>query len=189
MSSPILRLVRGAGGLLTAASLALALVGVAAPAPAAAAGTPFCGITWGSLPKAAVEPSPAPLLDLRTGQHDCYDRVVLDFAGPASAHRVQYTDAVFSQCRGAPLDVAGGAKLEIVLRGPAGDSFPHATGEHLADVSGYRTLLDAVYGGSFEGYATLGVGVRARLPFRVFTVAGPGGNGRIVLDVAHRWSA
>jgi hypothetical protein len=45
-----------------------------------------------------------------------------------------------------------------------------------------------VFGGSFEGYATIGVGVRARLPFRVTTSAGSGHRSRIVLEVAHGWS-
>ena len=60
-------------------------------------------------------------------------------------------------------------------------------GAHLASVSGYRTLRDVVYGGSFEGYTAFGVGVRARPPFRVFTLAGPGNHSRIVIDVAHHW--
>ena len=42
--------------------------------------------------------------------------------------------------------------------------------------------------GSFEGQTTIGVGVRARLPFRVFSIPGPGGQSRIVLDVAHHWN-
>jgi hypothetical protein len=54
-------------------------------------------------------------------------------------------------------------------------------------VLGYRTLRDVVFGGSFEGYTTFAVGVRARLPFRVFVLAGPGTHSRIVLDVAHQW--
>jgi hypothetical protein len=29
--------------------------------------------------------------------------------------------------------------------------------------------------------------VRARLPFRVFSLAGPGAGSRLVIDVAHRW--
>jgi hypothetical protein len=33
----------------------------------------------------------------------------------------------------------------------------------------------------------LGLGVRARLPFRVFTLAGPGSGTRLVIDVAHQW--
>ncbi|MDQ1596268.1 MAG: hypothetical protein QOH40_2824, partial [Arthrobacter pascens] len=40
---------------------------------------------------------------------------------------------------------------------------------------------------SFEGYTTLGLGVRARLPFKVFTLAGPGSGSRLVIDVAHHW--
>ncbi|GAB3840941.1 hypothetical protein GCM10029963_10770 [Micromonospora andamanensis] len=64
---------------------------------------------------------------------------------------------------------------------------PYRTGEHVANVLRYQTLRDVVFGGSFEGYSTFAVGVRARLPFRVFVLAGPGDHSRIVLDVAHQW--
>jgi hypothetical protein len=38
------------------------------------------------------------------------------------------------------------------------------------------------------GTTGIGVGVRARLPFRVFTVAsGRAGGWRLVIDVAHHW--
>ncbi|MCA1703043.1 MAG: hypothetical protein LC808_07125, partial [Actinobacteria bacterium] len=60
-------------------------------------------------------------------------------------------------------------------------------GDHVANVAGYSTLRDVVYAGCFEGRTSVGVGVRARLPFRVFMLAGPGSGGRIVLDIAHRW--
>jgi hypothetical protein len=58
----------------------------------------------------------------------------------------------------------------------------------VANTAGYRTLRDVVFGGSFEGHTTFAVGVRARLPFRVFVLTGPGSHSRIVLDIAHRWS-
>jgi hypothetical protein len=32
-----------------------------------------------------------------------------------------------------------------------------------------------------------GLGVRARLPFRAFVLAGPADGSRLVVDVAHRW--
>ena len=64
-----------------------------------------------------------------------------------------------------------------------------AVGQPVAAVAGFPTLRSVVYAGSFEGMTTFGVGTRARLPFRVFALAGPGGHGRIVLDVAHRWTA
>jgi hypothetical protein len=44
--------------------------------------------------------------------------------------------------------------------------------------------------GSFEGYTILGLGTRARLPFRVMVLAAAPGTGqgaRLVVDVAHRW--
>jgi len=89
----------------------------------------------------------------------------------------------------------GGAKLSVVLLDPAYDiltgatTYPQGVGDHVANVRGYRTLRDVVYGGTFEGYTTVGIGVRARLPYRVFVLAGPGAGSRIVIDVAHRWSA
>jgi excinuclease UvrABC ATPase subunit len=41
--------------------------------------------------------------------------------------------------------------------------------------------------GRAEGQSTIGFGVRARLPFRVFVLQGPGAGSRFVIDVAHRW--
>jgi hypothetical protein len=42
-------------------------------------------------------------------------------------------------------------------------------------------------GGQLRGQTTLGVGVRARLPFRVTVLPGPGRHSRVVVDVAHTW--
>jgi len=175
--------------LLAAAAVLGSIVAVAAAGTAA----PFCGITWGSLAKTGGTSSTAALLDTRTGQHDCYDRLVFDFNGPADGYTVTYADQVTSQARGVPLNVVGGARLDVVLLANASDAqtgaptYPHAVGDHVANLTGYRTLRDVVYGGSFEGSTTFGAGVRARLPFRVFAMAGPGGHSRIVVDVAHHW--
>jgi hypothetical protein len=57
----------------------------------------------------------------------------------------------------------------------------------MVNVLRYDTLRDVVFGGSFEGYTTFAVGVRARLPFQVTVLPGPGTHSRIVLDVAHSW--
>ena len=181
---------------LTAAVFVVAAMLGSAAAVTAAAAQPYCGITWGSLPKVDQTFSSAGLVDVRTGRHDCYDRVVFDFNGPATGYIVQYADHVYSEGRGEQLDVAGGAQLDVVLLEPTHDIETGAqtlvgtdrSGAHEANVTGYRTLRDVVDGGSFEGYTTFGVGVRARLPFRVFALAGPGSHSRIVLDVAHRWS-
>jgi hypothetical protein len=153
-----------------------------------------CGTTWGSLPEEAGALSTASLLETRTGQHDCWDRLVFEFAGPVDGYRIAYGE-VSTEGQGLALNpyVAGGAVLGVSLRAPAYDNDREATyqarsGQHVATVVGYRTLRDVMFGGSFEGYTTFAVGVRATLPFRVLVLAGPGGHSRIVLDVAHSWS-
>ncbi len=84
------------------------------------------------------------------------------------------------------------AWLAVTLRAPGYDD-EHAptldarAGDHVVNVLRHDTMRDVVFGGSFEGYTTFAVGVRARLPYRVLTLAGPGAHSRIVLDVAHRW--
>ena len=55
------------------------------------------------------------------------------------------------------------------------------------NVSGYRTFRQVAWAGSFEGQSTVGLGLRARLPFRVTAVDGPGTGSRLVIDVAHSW--
>ena len=54
-------------------------------------------------------------------------------------------------------------------------------------MAGYRTFRQVVYAGTFEGYTSVGLGVRARLPFRVLVLDGPGTSSRLVVDVAHHW--
>jgi hypothetical protein len=169
-----------------------ALAGSAVVAVATTAAQPTCDVTWGSLARAQERMSTASLTDARVGQHDCFDRVVFDFGDTAATgYRVEYADQVLSEGKGDPLTIAGGAKLRVVLLEPAYDvntgasTYPHDG--HVANVAGFQTLRDVVYGGSFEGNTTFGVGVRARLPFRVFTLAGPGTSSRIVLDIAHHW--
>jgi hypothetical protein len=175
--------------------LAAAIAGsVGSAAASTAAAAPYCGITWGSLPKENGDLTPTALLATRTGQHDCYDRVVFEFQGPARGYHVEYVGGVPSQGKGESLDIAGGAKLNVTLKEPANDvntgapTYLHRTGDHVANVNGYRTLRDVVYGNSYEGYTTFGIGTRARLPFRVFTLDGPGTHSRIVIDIAHKWS-
>jgi hypothetical protein len=174
--------------------LVVATLGTVGAVNASTAGQPYCGITWGSLPKANDVLYSAALVDARTGQHACYDRVVFEFNNTAAGYRVNYADQVYSEGKGQPLSPAGGARLSVVLFENVYDvdtgivTYPHSVGDHVANVSGYRTLRDLVYGGTFEGNTTMGLGVRARLPFRVFTLAGPGAHTRIVIDVAHQWS-
>jgi hypothetical protein len=166
----------------------------AAPRTQAVATTvsgPYCGITWGSLPKDGGRLSSAPLVNVRAGQHDCYDRIVMDIRGKSVGYAVSYVSTVHDQA-GRPMKLRGGAFLQIDLRNPAYDGSGHATytpanRSEIVNVKNYRTFRQAAFGGSYEGYTTIGLGVRARLPVRVFTLDGPGNLTRIVIDVAHKW--
>ena len=180
------------------ASAVLAVALLPAVAGAAASG-PYCGITWGSLAKSEPAMTQAPVTGARVGRHDCFDRLVVDLGGaPAPGYDVRYIEPPYRAAgSGAPLLVAGGAVIQITVHAPAYDANGNSTvpwsGTALVvrpdqfQAAGYRTFKDLVWGGSFEGYSSFGLGVRARLPFRVFQLDGPGDGTRLVIDVAHRW--
>ena len=178
---------------LAAAAAAVALGVTAWVAPAAATTTPYCGITWGSLPKQASAPGGGHLTNVRAGRHACYDRLVLDVSGGrAGTYRVSYVDQVRMDGSGFVVPLRGGAKLQITASVPAYDGAGRATYRpanraELVGVAGYSTFRQVAWAGSFEGVTTVGLGVRARLPFRVFVLTGPGTGSRLVIDVAHRW--
>ena len=172
---------------------------VVAGAPTATAHTaPYCGIRWGSLAKSAPEGTRATVAGVRVGRHACFDRLVIDLGGkPAAGYSVHYTDRFATVGSGERIDVAGGAMLMVNVRAPAYDANGRATlpwrpGAHPVTpqqfaAGGFATFRDLAYGGSFEGETDFGLGVRARLPFRVFQLDGPGGGSRLVIDVAHKW--
>jgi hypothetical protein len=179
-----------------AVTTALAAVGLSSTAQAAA---PYCGITWGSLPKAAHSASDTDVInDVRAGRHACFDRLVVDLGGQDTSfgsYDVRYVPVVRTGGQGEALPVRGDADLQIVLTAPAYDQDAHATftpanRQEVVNVSGYSAFRQLAWGGSYEGYTTMALGVRARLPFRVFTLPGTpqsDGGPRLVIDVAHRW--
>ncbi|MDP9987714.1 MULTISPECIES: AMIN-like domain-containing (lipo)protein [Arthrobacter] len=173
------------------AALMLAVgLGIVVQGPASAA--PYCGLTWGSLAKSGQDTGTASVTNVRTGRHYCFDRLVVDLNGPAVAYTVQYVPRIEQEGSGLPIPVRGGARLHISIKAPSYDENGNATynpadRNELSNVSGYQTFRQVVSAGSFEGYTSLGLGVRARLPFRVFTLDGPGSGSRVVIDVAHYW--
>jgi hypothetical protein len=179
--SPLRLLVLAMTALLTA------LV-VAVPAQAA---TPSCGVTWGSLAKAGPTADPArgaAVGAVRAGRHACYDRLVLDVRGVRSlgTWRAQYVPSVTADPSGRPVSLRGGAFLQISVG--AGQDYRSST--ELVSVAGFETFRQVASAGSFEGVTSIGLGVRARLPFRVLTVTGIPGSAdgvRVVVDVAHAW--
>jgi len=183
--------VTAAGAVVAAAMLAQPTVPAAAAPGAAGTSATSCSTAWGSTAERAGRMSGAALTGVRTGRHACFDRVVLDLRGSGTGYRVSYVDSVTAQGSGKVVPLRGGAFLQVDLLHPAYDSqgrptYDPADRRELAPVAGYSTLRQLAWGGSAEGQSTVGVGVRARLPFRV-TVLETATGAKVVLDVAHRW--
>ncbi|MFJ5221949.1 hypothetical protein [Streptomyces sp. NPDC088400] len=164
---------------------------------ASASTSAACETGWGSAEK-LVRPSEnykPPLTNVKTSRHECFDRMVFDFRGGSAegalGYRVKYVDKL--TVPGSPdlPPLSGGATLQVAV-GPnfdpstGSDSYPAQHGRPLpgVDVTGYDTFKDTRYIDALEDDVLVGVGVRARLPFRV-TQSG----GQLIVDVAHSWNA
>lgn len=164
-----------------------------APAATAAQAAPYCGITWGSQPKhAGTTAGQEYLTGIRAGRHACFDRLVLDVrGGRISGFDVRYAPvATVGQGRPIPLRGAGDLRViaDVHASTPGGRvTYAPAHPNEAVTVTGFRTFRQVAWGGSFEGVSVVGLGVRARLPFRAFVTNGPGDTSRLVVDVAHRW--
>ncbi len=179
--------------ILISGTAVLATVVLAPPAQAA----PYCGLTWGSQPEAGAGAAPAgaALDEVRAGRHACFDRLVLDLdqARGFSGYDVRYVPGVSEDGSGRPVHLRGGAALQVIVRSADHDDDGRATytprsRTDVVPVAGFSTFRQVAWAGAFEGQTTLGIGTRARLPFRVFTLPGPGSaDVRVVIDVAHRW--
>lgn len=188
--------ISGAG--IRALVLALAFTGVPAVAlaSASASSAATCATTtagWGSLPKSLNRMTSAPITNVRAGRQACFDRMVVDLRGRGAGYNVRYVSQVLSEGQGAVVPLRGGARLSVVIKAPAYDintgrmTYRPANSRELVSVAGSSTFRQVAWGGTFEGYTTIGLGVRARLPMRVFILNGPGTSSRVVIDVAHRW--
>jgi hypothetical protein len=174
---------------LLVALLAVGVMATLAPAGSASA-APYCGITWGSLPKNINGTGdPGSLTNVRTGRHDCYDRMVVDTTRSNAGYHVSYVPEVYADGSGQLITLTGGAKLQVIVQSPAYDTNYNPTYGGVVNrplpgvnLAGYQTFKSAKWAGSFEGQSTIGLGVRARLPFRVLQL-----DKRVVIDVAHRW--
>jgi len=192
--------------LIAGVAAVLGLVGGLAPAvwaqAAQATSAPYCGITWGSLPKKdnVYTYTSAAITNLRAGRHSCFDRFVIDLGAPwpgaptapVFGYQVSYGSAPSDEETGAPIPFAGRAFLGVVVNAAAHDDNYNPTYVpvdrlHAVNVTGFQTLRQVGFFGTFERQTAIVLGVRARLPFRVFVLSGPGAGSRLVIDIAHRW--
>jgi hypothetical protein len=171
-------------GWLAKSALLLVAVGtVAVPALGGGAATASPTVSAPAVQAAAQATRPGTLVAVRAGRHASFDRLVLEFRGRVPGNRVRYVRQVLTQGQGKRIPLGGRAALEVVVQ--ASSAYTPRDPAHVVDVRGFPALRQVAWGGSFEGYTTVGVGVRTRLPIHVFVLSGPGRNNRLVIDVAH----
>lgn len=150
------------------------------PTPPTADGPPFPQSTE---PQTA-EPSgdwDLQLVDVRVGDHDGFDRVVLELSGTATpGWGVAWGDEAVAEGSGKVVPVAGDHVLTISASGTAmPEPGSYEVPQALAPAGG----IAAVHvNGWFEGYIQVFAGIEGdECPFRVFTLTDPP---RLVVDVA-----
>lgn len=177
---------------ITLAVAGLPAVAVASASTSTAATCATITARWGSTAKSLTRLVPVPMTNVRAGRQTCFDRMVIDIRGRGPGYSVRYVSQVRNEGQGAVIPLRGGARLWIVTtRADDVDTgrptYNPRNPREMVNVAGFSTFRQIAWGGSFEGYTTIGLGVRARLPMRAFVVNGPGSGSRFVVDVAHRW--
>ncbi|MEV4353283.1 hypothetical protein [Nonomuraea sp. NPDC049625] len=127
---------------------------------------------------------PAVVTGVRFAGHDTYDRLVIDLKGKVPGYSVEWVDEFVEDGSGKPMDVNGGAYLQVTLV-PAnahdtkgkptwkgGPVFP----------TGLLNLTDVVRTGDFEGHVGIGLVLARKAAFQVKEQGGPS---RLIIDVAH----
>jgi hypothetical protein len=135
--------------------------------------------------QAASADSLVTVTDIRTGEHDGYDRVVFEVDGEgAPGWDVRYVDEPTQEGSGNPVEVGGAAVLQVTV---SGVGYPFDTGVEEfrpgGPVPGPGTAVtEVVLGPTFEGTTQAFIGTTGESPFRVYSLAGPT---RIVVEVVH----
>lgn len=127
----------------------------------------------------------ANIIDVRTGTHPGFDRVVFGFTDAIPEFTLESVRRPFSRdASGLPLEVKGNAFWRLTMHGatklsPAGGIT--YTGPTNFD-PGYPQLIDLVEGGDFEAVSTWYLGLQGDRCVRVLELGGPS---RLVIDIEH----
>jgi hypothetical protein len=125
------------------------------------------------------------LADVSVGEHDGYDRIVLEFTGTGTpGWTVNYVDEAVLDGSGEVVELDGDAILDIYASGttyPESEQDPYDGPRQFQPASG-GDVVDVYVAGTFEGYTQVLAGIQGdRVPFRVFALSDPS---RLVVDVA-----
>jgi hypothetical protein len=130
-----------------------------------------------------VKPTPK-VVDLRTGEHRNFDRVVIDLNGKVPGYRVRYVKQLTFDGSGDPVPVHGRKFISVQLT-PA--KAHNAKGESVYEGPRLRhrefdVIRDVAFTGDFEAVVSFGISLRRKENFRVFVLHDPN---RLVIDVRH----
>jgi hypothetical protein len=159
------------------------------PAQTATTGPTTATERWTTAAKAGTNnpklPEDTPLLvAVRTGSHDGYDRLVLQFRNDLPSWRVSYVDKVASES-GETVPLEGAAFLYVDTHPASGheDTAPFKqtyTGPRTLTPR-YPMLRQVAWVDDFEGHVGFGLGLQRRTGFRVLELREPA---RLAIDVA-----
>lgn len=122
------------------------------------------------------------LTDVRVGEHEGFDRIVLEFTGTGvPGWSVGWVDRARLDGSGEAVDLDGDAVLDVYASGTTWPADGYYDGPQRLEPDGGE--VDDVYvGGTFEGYTQVLAGIDGDpSPVRVFALADPP---RLVVDVA-----
>ena len=119
------------------------------------------------------------LTGIRAAAHEGFTRVVLEFSGEGTpgVRTAAWTDEAVEQGRGLPIQVEGGAVLDLVIDGTpmmASDA-PYPSGAHTRAGD-----LDVVSDGSFEDNTHIVIGAPTAREFQIGFLSNPV---RMVIDI------
>jgi hypothetical protein len=133
---------------------------------------------------ASAAPSTSVLTDIRVARHATYDRIVLDFAGPAPAdHSSAWVRQLVGDASGRPISLPGRDFLRVVVRNAAAHTLsgqPSYTRHTPLLTPGLRNVRAVTLAGDFEGVLSVGIGTRHRAWVHLFTLSAPS---RLVIDI------
>lgn len=125
--------------------------------------------------------------DIITGELEQLDRITFEFSDGIPSYLIEYVEPpITGAASGLPVEIEGGAFLQITFRGAAG--FDPLTGVPtyagpLEIASGRPALLEVERTGDFEGVLTWVLGLTEEVDFRVIVLESP--SFVVAIDVAH----
>lgn len=118
----------------------------------------------------------AVLVQVPSGRHPGFERVVFRFSRATPAWRVEYVAQPVRDGSGDPFSMLGARYLQIAMQPSRSPAFSF----RWAHTPLFPTLRQVRSAGDFEGVVTMVAGLSKRAPFRVFRLSNPP---RLVVDV------